>query len=92
MATLTNNTLITYNPKTTYVAQAGHNARLMAAVKTLTANGTKAISLGNLRTFMATQFNNPQFANYGLKMGKKPLIVAPAKMPVASIAPAQLQA
>ena len=50
MATLTNNTNITYNTKTTYVAAAGHNARLMAAVKTLTANGTKAVTLGNLNS------------------------------------------
>ena len=92
MATLTNNTNITYNAKTTYVAAAGHNARLMAAVKTLTANGTKAVTLGNLKQFMATQFNNPQFANYALKMGKQPLIEAPKNMAVIAPTAAQLTA
>ena len=92
MATLTNNTNITYNPKTTYVAAAGHNARLMAAVKALTVNGTKAVTLGNLKQFMATQFNNPQFANYALKMGKQPLVVAPKNMAVIAPTAAQLTA
>lgn len=92
MATLTKNTNITYNAKTTYVAAAPHNARLMAGVKALTANGTKAVTLGHLVQYMAAQFNNPQFANYGLKMGKQPLIVAPKNMAVVVPTTAQLTA
>ncbi len=42
--------------------------------------------------FMATQFNNPQFANYALKMGKQPLIVAPKSMDVITPTAAQLTA
>jgi hypothetical protein len=89
MQNLTNATLVTYNAKTAYTANAAHNARLMAGVKALTANGTKAVTLGHLVQYMAAQFNNPQFANYGLKMGKQPLIVAPKGM--AAIVPTQKQ-
>ena len=92
MATLTNATLVTYNPKTLYAATAAHNARLMAGVKALTANGTKAVTLGHLVQYMSAQFNNPQFANYGLKMGKQPLIVAPKNMAVIVPTAAQLTA
>lgn len=89
MATLNASTLVTYNPKTAYAAKAGHNARLVAGLKALTANGTKAVTVAHLTAFFAAQYNNPQFVNYGYKMAKQPIMPAPKSMPV--IAPTQKQ-
>ena len=85
MATVNPTTLVTYNAKTTYVASAGHNARLVAGIKQLTSNGTQAVTVAQLKQFCAAKFNNPQFVNYGLKMGKRPIITAPKSMQVAAI-------
>jgi hypothetical protein len=89
MATLNASTLVTYNAKTAYAAKAGHNARLVAGLKALTANGTKAVTVAHLTAFLAAQYNNPQFVNYGYKMAKQPIMPAPKTMPV--IVPTQKQ-
>lgn len=82
------NTLLTYNPKTNHNPKAQHNKNALQAIKHITANGTKAVTAGQLVAYLQTVVNNPQYVNYGFK--NNALIKANAKMPVYTISAKQL--
>ena len=77
MAKLNSFTLVTYNPASNYAAHAQHNARLLAGIKLLTNNGKQAITVANLVAWAATNYNNPQYINYGFNLKNNTIMPAP---------------